>query len=114
MRRVGAEHYTDVEPLHIHRLNHIHRRAMVLSFAPAKLLVSFFSSRPADGDVFLTAGKIRSNRNRPLADLPQPLPWFRRFRTVFDKFRFEIAEPKIFRFHDVNVGVDHFKSLLGH
>jgi hypothetical protein len=114
MRRVGAEHYTDVESLQVHRFDHVHRRAMVLPFAPAEFLVSFFSPRPANSDVFLTAGKVRSNRNRPLADLPQPPSWLRRPRTVFDKFRFEIAEPKIFRFDHVNVGIDHFKPLLGH
>src|SRR4249920_3571226 len=114
MRRIGAEHYTDVEPLQVHRFDHIHGRAMVLPFTPPKLLVSFFSSRATDSDVFLTAGKIRSNWNRPLADLPQPLPWLRRPRTVFDKFRLEIAEPKIFRFDHMNVGIDHFESLLGH
>jgi hypothetical protein len=87
---------------------------MSIPFTPAKFLVSFFSSRAADRDVFLTAGKIRSNWNWPLADLPQPLPRLCRPWTVFNKFRLEIAEPKIFRFHDVNVGVDHFESLLGH
>ena len=87
---------------------------MVLPFAPAKFLVSFFRPRPADGDVFLTAGKVRSNRNRTLADLPQPVPGLRRPRTVFDEFRFEVAEPKIFGFDDMNVGIDHFESLLGH
>src|SRR4030095_3971205 len=94
MRRVGAKHHANVESFHVHRLNHIRRRAMVLPFTPAKFLVSFFSSRAADRDVLLTAGKISSNWNWPLADLPQPLPWLCRPWAVFNKFRLEIAGAK--------------------
>src|SRR5215813_10417361 len=88
-----------------------------LSSSPSRrpsFLYLSFGPRPANGNVFLTAGKIRSHGNRTLADLPQAFPRFRRPRTVFDKFRFEIPKPKIFRFHHMNVGIDHFESLLGH
>src|SRR5262244_468364 len=111
---VGAEHHADVETFQIHCFDHIHWRAMILSFTPPKFLVSFLGPRPANRDVFLTPRKIRSNGNRALTDLPQAFPRFRWPRTAFDKFRLEIAEPEILGFNDMNVGIDYFESLLGH
>jgi hypothetical protein len=87
---------------------------MVLAFAPAEFFVAFFGARTAYGDVLLASGYIGSNWNRAVANLPKSLSRLCRPRTVFDKFRLEIAEPEVFRFDDMNVGVDHSKTMFSH